>query len=393
MKNKDWVKVGQKVIMNNYGRIPIVLTQGKGLIVKDADENEYLDFLGGIAVNCLGHSNEVLINAAINQMKKMTHCSNLYWIPQQIELAEKIVNNCCIDKMFFCNSGAEANEAAIKLARKYIQENIKDDKYEIITMKKSFHGRTIATLSATGQHKYHKSFYPLANGFKYCEFNNIESLKENITDKTAAIMLEIIQGEGGVNKISEEFLNEINKLQKEKNILIIIDEVQTGIMRTGKFLAYQHYNVKPDIISFAKALGGGTAIGAIGATDKVSKAFTPGDHGSTFGGNPLACSCANAVMDLITDKKFKNELCENMMYFHKKLNELKMKKDKIKQIKGMGYLVGIEISESSSEVMKKCLENGLLIGTAGENVLRLAPALIVKKEQIDKALEIIGKVL
>ncbi len=388
MKNKEIAELDQKYIIPTYGGKAIAFSHGKGCKLWDVEGKEYLDFLSGIAVDGLGHSHPKLVKAIQEQAANLIHTSNLYLIPNQIELASILVENSFPGKCFFCNSGAEANEAAIKFARKYGA-----GRYEIITMMGSFHGRTYGALTATGQEKFHKGFEPLLPGFKYAEFNNIESVKSFITPKTCAIMVEPIQGESGVHPADKEFIKELRLLCDEKNMLLIADEVQCGMGRTGKLFAYEHYGITPDIVTLAKSLGGGIPIGAVIAKEKVSSCINPGNHAATFGGNPLATKAAVTTLNIMfEDNLIKNaEVMGN--YFKDKLENLKNKYTFIKEVRGKGLMLGVEVNYSAKEILKKCMEKGLLIGTAGENVARFLPPLIIQKKDIDKGITIFEEVL
>jgi len=392
MNTKEIIELTQKYVMNTYNRFPIAIVKGKGARVWDAEGKEYLDFVAGIAVCSLGHCNEEIVSAIISQSQKLMHISNLYYIEPQAELAKILVENSCGDKVFFCNSGAEANEAAIKLARKYGKIYGGPSKYEIVTAYKSFHGRTLATLTATGQTKYQKGFEPLLPGFKYIPFNDISALYENINENTCAVLLEPIQGEGGVYVAEKEFLKKARELCDKYNALLIFDEVQCGLGRTGKFLAYQHFDVEPDIFTLAKALGGGFPIGAMVAKEKPASVFSPGDHASTFGGNPLACSSGIASINYL----FKNGLIENANrvgnYFKQKLIELSKTFSFIKEVRGLGLMLGLELSINGKIIVEKCQEKGLLINCIGENILRFLPPLIITENEIDEAIYILREV-
>ncbi len=379
----------KKYLIGNYARFPVAFERGEGVYLYDTEGKKYLDMLAGIAVNTLGYSHPKLIKALEEQIKKLIHVSNLFYIPPQIEVAKLLVENTCGDKVFFCNSGAEANEAAIKLVRKYFYDKGRPDKYEIITFTGGFHGRTIGSLTATAQPKYHEGFKPLLQGIRYAEFNNPESLKETITDKTAAIMFEFIQGEGGINPIDPQFLETIKQIAKEKELLIVVDEVQTGIGRTGKLFAYQHYDIEPDIITSAKGLGGGVPVGAVIAKDEVARVLTPGTHGSTFGGNYLAMVAAKVVLEEVLAEGFLTKVVENGIYLKEGLRRIGLKP------KGYGLMVGVDLPESISakEIAKKALEKGLIVGTAGTNTLRFVPPLIVEKNHIDEAINILEGLL
>lgn len=385
MKMEEKIVKGKKYVMNTYGRLPILLEKGEGSWVYDMEGTKYLDFVAGIAVNSLGHNNKIIIDAIKEQSEKLIHCSNLYWIGPQIDLAEVLCEKAGMDKAFFCNSGAEANESAIKLARKWGR-----GRYEIISALQSFHGRTMGALAATGQEKYQKSFIPVLTGFKYAIFNDLDSIESLITEKTCAIMLETIQGEGGVNEPSEEFFQGVQKLCKKHNLLIIIDEVQTGIGRTGKAFSFQNYDFEPDIIALAKGLGGGVPIGAILAKGEIASVFEPGDHASTFGGNPLVTNVALKVCQEIFKEDFLKQVTEKGIYMREKLQELKLKFPFIGLVKGKGLMIGLDLSIDAGEVVKKMLDKKILINAIGGKTLRFVPPLNVKHEEIDlvlKALE------
>ncbi len=395
MNTQEILKLDQKYIVPTYGGKTVAFSHGKGCKLWDVEGKEYLDLLAGIAVDGLGHSHPKLVKAIQEQAANLIHTSNLYLIPNQIELASILVEKSFPGKCFFCNSGAEAIEAAIKFARKYGHSNGKD-KYEIITMSGSFHGRTYGALTATGQDKFHKGFEPLVPGFKYAKFNDVESVENLVTQKTCAIMIEPIQGESGVNPAKEEFLKQIRLLCDENDILLIADEVQCGMGRTGKLFAYEHYGVTPDMVTLAKSLGGGVPIGAVIANEKVSSCIGPSNHAATFGGNPLATKAAVTTLKIMfEDNLIKNaELMGN--YFKEKLKDLKNKYDFIKEVRGKGLMLGMEInpiSNGARGILLKCMDKGLLIGTAGENVVRFLPPLIVQKEEIDKGLQILEEVL
>ncbi len=384
----SFIEEGDKYLIGNYKRFPISFERGEGVYLYDTDGKKYLDFLSGIAVNTLGYNYPPLTEAICEQAKKVLHVSNLFYIQPQINVAKLLVENSCGDKVFFSNSGAEANEAAIKLVRKYFYDK-GQKKYEMITFKGGFHGRTLKTLAATAQPKYHEGFEPLPEGFRYAEFNNINSVKENLTPQTAAVMLEIIQGEGGINLADKDFVAELYNLCKEEDILFVVDEVQTGIGRTGKLFAYQHYNIEPDIITSAKGLGSGVPIGATIAKEEVAKSLTPGTHGSTFGGNYLATVAAEVVLNEVLKPDFLQNVRENGNYLVKRLKEFNFK------VKGIGLMIGMDLPESinASEVVKKALEKGLILGTAGENTLRFVPPLIITKKEIDEGVEILREIL
>ncbi|MGB9809736.1 MAG: aspartate aminotransferase family protein, partial [Caldanaerobacter sp.] len=349
----------KKYLMDTYNRYPIMLVRGEGTRVWDSEGNAYLDFVAGIAVNSLGHCHPALVEAIKKQAETLIHCSNLYWNEKQIELARMISENSFGGKVFFANSGAEANEGAIKLARKYASLKYGGRRYKIITAKNSFHGRTFGALTATGQEKYHKGFGPLLAGFKYVPLNDIEALYEAVDDEVCAIMLEVIQGEGGIHEATPEYVKAVREICDENDLLFILDEVQTGIGRTGKLFGYEHYGVLPDIMTLAKGLGGGFPIGAIVA--KEDKAvFKPGDHASTFGGNPLACAAGVAVLNEVTKDGFLEGVDKKGKYFREGLEILQKKHKVVKEIRGKGLMVGCEVDlEDASKIVLKALEKGL----------------------------------
>jgi len=385
MTLEEIIALDKKYYLNTFGdRLPVCFTRGEGMKLWDLDGKVYYDFLAGIAVNALGHSHPALVNAIVEQAQKFIHCSNYYYIESQAKLAQLIVENSCCDKVFFANSGAEANEGAIKLARLYYRKKGFPEKFEIITLEKSFHGRTLATLAATGQEKYQKNYCPLTPKFLSVPMNDIAALERAITEYTCAVMLEPIQGESGVNPANVDYIKQVRKLCDEKGILLIFDEVQCGLGRTGKMFAYEHFGVEPDIFTLAKALGGGFPIGALCAKEPVASAFEPGDHGSTFGGNPLACSAGYAALStIINDRLYENSAVMGD-YFIGQLNSLTEKYGIIKEVRGKGLMIGVELFQPKAvEVKLKCLESGYLIGSVGDNIIRMLPPLIVSKEDID----------
>jgi len=385
-------ELSDKYVMNTYNRLPIAIEKGEGVYLFDENGNKYLDFVAGIAVNCLGYKNPKFVQAVANQAELLNHCSNLYYIRQQAEAAEMLVENTCFDKVFFCNSGAESIEAAIKLARKF-GNGKKDGCNEIISMKNSFHGRTLGAVSVTGQDKYHKGFEPLLTKLKYAEFNNIQSVKDLVTENTCAIIVEPIQGEGGLIPAKIEFLQELRTLCTQKNIILIFDEVQTGIGRSGKLFAYQQYGVEPDVICMAKGLANGLPIGAMMAKDFVAASFCPGNHASTFGGNPMVTTCAKVVLEEIIE----NNLLENVQttgaYLKEQLNKLKEKISIINDVRGLGLMLGVEFSIQVKDIIANCQENGLLLIGAGANVVRFVPPLIITKANVDEAIAIFAQTL
>ncbi|KGK90975.1 acetylornithine aminotransferase [Desulfosporosinus sp. HMP52] len=387
------VERGKNVVMNTYGRLPMTMVKGEGAWVWDSDGKQYLDFVTGLAVNSLGHSHPAIVRAIQDQAKEILHTSNIYWIPNQVALAERLVKHSFADKVFFCNSGAEANEAAFKLARKYAKKNFGEHKYEVVSLENSFHGRTLATLTLTGQTKYQQGFNPLPNGVSYAALNDIEDLRSKINNNTAAVFIEPIQGEGGVIPASAEFLQEARTLCDQFGALLIFDEVQCGVGRTGKLFAYEWSGVVPDIMTLAKALGGGVPIGAMLASDKVAQAFQPGDHASTFGGNPLATAVGCAVLDIMLEEGFFEGVKERSEYFRQGLEDLAQKYQTGGTVRGQGFILGWPVSKLGPEIVETCLQNGLLINCVGGKILRFLPPLTVEKPVIDKALRILDDVL
>ena len=387
--DRKLIDESKKYLMNTYTRAPIVLRKGRGMKVWDSTGKEYIDFVGGIAVNCLGHCYPKVVIAIQKQAQRLIHVSNLYHIEPQIKLARLLVDNSFADKVFFCNSGTEAIEGAIKLARKYAKEHVASDKYEIITAYGSFHGRTLAALTATGQEKFHQGFEPLMPGFKYVPFNDINSLRNAVTDKTCAVLLEPIQGEGGIKIPSEDYLLEVRQLCDEKKLLLILDEIQTGMGRTGKLFAYQYFDIKPDIMTLAKGLAGGFPIGAILATEAVAAAFQPGTHASTFGGNPLACAASVATIETLLEDGFLLDHCVRIgKYFRDCLERLKNDfSSNIVEVRGLGLLLGMELTRTCGPIVESCAARGILINCTSGNVLRFTPPLTVTEKEIDHLID------
>ena len=380
-------------LANNYNRKKISFKKGIGSYLVSANGKKYLDFCSGIAVNSLGHANPRLVKALYKQAKKVWHVSNAFTIPEGEMLAKKLVKKTFADSVIFQNSGTEATEVAIKVARRYFYSIGKPKKNRILCVKNSFHGRTIAAIFASGSKKMTEGFGPKVSGFDHFIFGDHNSLKKSITKNTAAIMVETIMGEGGIKVIPDWCLRDLRKLCNKKKILLILDEVQCGIGRSGDFFAFESSKVKPDIVPIAKGIGGGFPIGAVLMNKKVSKAMVPGTHGSTFGGNPLAMSVGNEVMDIISNKKFLNNVKNLSKYFLKNLNDIKEKYPNIiKQIRGKGLLIGIQLHKDQTLFIKKLMENKLLTIKAAENVIRILPPLNVKKSEIDIALKVINKV-
>src|ERR1039457_6316860 len=377
MNSAQWIDKADKYIMKTYGRYPIVPVRGEGCRLWDADGKEYLDFLGGVAVNNLGHCHPKVVAALQKQAAVLIHCSNYYHIPQHIELAEILCTHSFADQAFFCNSGAEANEAAIKLARKYSREKFGPDRYEIITAAVSFHGRTMATVSATGQEKVQRFFDPLLHGFKHLPFNDAAALAAAITPNSCAVMLEPIQGEGGVNIPGPNYLHEVRNICDRNGLLLILDEVQTGIGRTGKLFAYEHFGVAPDIMTLAKALAGGAPIGTMLARNEIAASFTPGTHGSTFGGNPLMAAAAIAALRVILEEGILNRTEEIGEYLLGELEALGEKYSFVENVRGIGLMIGMSLTIPAGDIVKKGHDRGLLLNVTHERVLRFVPPLVI----------------
>jgi predicted acetylornithine/succinylornithine family transaminase len=389
---QEWIDKGKKYLANTYSRIPLGIARGEGCWLWDMNGRRYLDFLSGIAVCNLGHAHKGVIESLYHQEKKLFHVSNLFYTEPQIKAAQLLVDNSFGDKVFFCNSGAEANEAAIKLARRYSWKNYGEGRAEIIAMENSFHGRTIATLSATGQTKFHTGFSPLVADFVFVPFNDLAAVKNAISERTCAIILECIQSEGGVFVAENEYLKGLRGLTLEKDILLIFDEVQTGIGRTGKLFCYEHYGLEPDIMSLAKALGNGFPVGAIVAKDRVMDAFEPGTHASTFGGNPLAASAVVATLNAILDEGIVTRCQETGNYLREGLLSLKKKFPFILDVRGTGLLIGLEFEMEVAGLVQEFINEGVILYASKGNVVRLLPPLIIGKEQVDIFLEIASRI-
>ncbi|MBN1471255.1 MAG: acetylornithine transaminase [Syntrophaceae bacterium] len=393
MNEKEAMALANENIMNTYRRFPVVLVKGSGARVWDINGKDYLDFVAGIAVCSLGHSHPGVTAAVKEQVDQLTHVSNLYYTEPQAKLAKSLVDHSFADKVFFCNSGAEANEAAIKLARKYAHENMGPDKYELITMKDSFHGRTMATITATGQEKFQFGFTPLLAGFDYVPFNDLKALESAISSKTCGVMLEPVQGEGGVNIPDDHYLASVRDICDRHGILLILDEVQTGMGRTGKLFAYEHSGIKPDIMTLAKALGNGFPVGAMLATDKIARSFVPGNHASTFGGNLLAMAAANAVMQIIFQENIL-ENCEKIgNYFLSELKKLQQKSKIIREVRGKGLMLAAQLDIEAADLVSACMKKGLLINSTGGKTLRFVPPLIITTREVDQALQVLEEVM
>lgn len=377
-----------KYIMHTYGRYDVALKSGKGAVAFDENGKRYIDVSSGIGVNSLGYCDEGWVKAVSAQAGTIQHMSNYFYSEQASNLAEKLCKFSGMSKVCFGNSGAEANEIAIKIARKYSFDKYGADRNEIITLRDSFHGRTVTTLSATGQDVFHNFFFPFTDGFKFVTANDIDALKDAVSDKTCAVMFEVIQGEGGVNILDKDYVKQLAEFCAERDILMICDEVQTGIGRTGKFYAFQNFEILPDLVTSAKGLGGGLPIGVCLCADKLKDVMGPSSHGSTFGANPVVCAGANYVVDTVADEKFLSSVEEKGEYLEAKLRQIK----EVKNVRRMGLMVGIEIEADAHDIAAKCVENGLLIITA-KNLLRMLPPLTITQAELDEAVQILEKTL
>ena len=390
MTKSETIELYTNYVIPNYTRSPIVFVRGEGVYVWDENGKRYLDLFSGWAVSSLGHCNPNVTKAIQEQAAMLVHMPNIYYTKPQGLLAKYISENSFHGQCFFCNSGAEANEAAIKLARLH---NSHRGKYKIITMDDSFHGRTLATITATAQPKYQKGLAPLVEGFTYVPFNSLSAVEKAIDDKTCGIMIEPIQGEGGINVADKEFMKQVRKICDERELLLILDEVQSGMGRTGKYFAYQHYDICPDIMTLAKSLGNGTAIGAMEAKTEIARSLVPGSHASTFGGNPLACAASVAVFETIQSESLLENAANMGKYAYERLSHFAQELPCIREVRGVGLMIGIELTTPATEAVQKCMEAGLLLNCTHENVIRFMPPLNVEKEHIDKGLSILQGVL
>lgn len=377
-----------KYIMHTYGRYDVALAKGKGAVAYDEDGKRYIDVASGIGVNSLGFCDDGWVKAVTEQASTIQHMSNYFYCEQASTLAERLCTLTGLSKVCFGNSGAEANECAIKIARKYSFDKYGEGRNEIITLKNSFHGRTVTTLAATGQDVFHNYFFPFTEGFKYVEAGDMDALKNAVSDKTCAVMFEVIQGEGGVNILDKAYVQELVSYCQSRDILVIIDEVQTGVGRTGKLFAHQNYEVLPDLMTVAKGIGGGLPIGLCMCGEKLKDVMSPSTHGTTFGANPVVCAGANYVLDRVTTDGFLDEVEQKGAYLEEKLLSL----DNVKSVRRMGLMVGIEIEGNAHDIAVKCVENGLIIITA-KNLLRMLPPLVITNEEIDEAVQILNKTL
>lgn len=379
-------------IINTYGTRKLAMVRGEGMKLWDIDGNEYLDFFAGIAVTNVGHCHPKVTQAICDQAQTLVHVSNLHYYEVQARLAELLSKNSFADQWFFCNSGAEANEGAIKLARRYwVQQGA--SKPVIVSAHQSFHGRTMTTLTASGQKKLHDGFDPLMQGFKYANFNDLNDLAENITPDVGAILLEPIQGEGGIRTCDPDYLNRVKELCVEKNVLMILDEIQTGCGRTGALFAYEHTGIEPDIITLAKGLGNGVPIGALGCTERIASGFSVGSHGSTFGGNPLCSAAALATLQVILNDNLVQNAKDVGAYFVDRLQDLKSKYVCVQEVRGTGLMIGVQIDQIVGGILTSMIKKGVICGSAGADVVRFLPALIVTKEQVDHVVSVFDTVL
>ncbi len=384
-KMNQQMEAAEKVLLHSYNRSSVVFDHGKGVYLYDTDGKEYLDFAAGIAVCSLGYGNETYANALKNQVDKLLHVSNLYYNEPITEAAEKLLKVSGMDRVFFTNSGTEAIEGALKAARRYSYNKYDENRYEIIAMNHSFHGRSMGALSVTGTEKYRTPFEPLIGGVKFAEFNDLDSVKEVVSEKTCAIIMETIQGEGGIYPATPEFLQGVKALCEEKDILLILDEIQCGMGRSGEMFAFQGYGVQPDIMTSAKALGCGVPVGAFLLTEKVAeKSLEPGDHGTTYGGNPLVGAAVSTVMDIYEETDVLNHVKEVSEYLESKLDKLVKNYEFVTERRGKGLMQGLVLAVKPADVCKKALENGLVVISAGSDVLRMVPPLIIEKDHVDE---------
>ncbi len=389
---EDTKELFDKYIMNTYKRFDVEIVRGEGVWVYDANNKKYLDFGAGIAVNSLGWADTDCIQAITEQIKNFFHCSNLYYSRPQAEVAKLLCENSCFEKVFFVNSGTEAMETMIKIARKFGKQK-SENCNKIITMKNSFHGRTTGALKATGQVKYQSAFEPLMEGFLYAEFNNLESVKKLVDENVCAIILEPFQGEGGMISADKEFLRGLRKICNENNILLGFDEVQCGIGRLGTLFAYQNFEVEPDLVGLAKGLAGGLPIGACLACGRAAQVFEAGDHGSTFGGNPVSCSCAKVVLEKLIDGSILENVQQTGAHLKTELEKLAQKYEFIKEVRGIGFMIGLELTIEAREILDECLKSGLLLIGAGAKIIRFTPPLITTKDNVREMIRILDKVL
>ncbi len=393
MTQQNWMDRAERVVMQTYGRQPLVLVRGEGSRVWDAEGREYLDFVAGLAVCNLGHAHPAVARAASDQLSRLVHVSNLYYTTPMVELAEELVRLSFADRVFFCNSGAEAVEAAIKLCRRYSQERHGPERHRIVCMYNSFHGRTLGALSATGQDKFWQGFEPLVPGFGFVPWNDLDALEEALDDTVCGVILEPVQGEGGVILADRDYLSGVRRLCDDRGILLVFDEVQCGLGRTGLLFAHEHYGVTPDIMALAKALAGGLPMGALLATADTAQSFVPGTHASTFGGGPVIAAAAQTALGILSDPDFLASVREKGDYLRVKLADLKKRFPVIEEVRGLGQMWGLQLAQEGMPVVNACREQGLLVNCTQGNVVRLLPPLVVEKEELDQGLAILAQAL
>lgn len=393
MKDNNCKNLYQSHIIRAFDREEILMERGEGVYLYDSEGNKYLDFLAGIAVNTLGYNHEKFTKILTKQVNTLIHCSNYFFIAPQIDLAEELAKRTGLQKVFFTNSGAESNEAALKIAKAYFYDNYGLKRNKIMSFKNSFHGRTMGALAATGQEKFQKKFINPKKDYVYAEFNDIEDVKKNLDESVGAVIFEVIQGEGGVIPADEDFMTELNKICKERDILLIVDEVQTGIGRTGYFSAYEYYGIKPDIVTFAKGLGSGIPIGAVVVSEKLQDVIKPGMHGTTFGGNPLSTQAGLAVLKIMDEENILENVKVVGDYMIEQLLKLKERKNSIVDVRGRGLMIGVELDRETKPIYKAALKEGLIISATARNVIRILPPLIIEKKHVDKMIEILEKLI
>jgi acetylornithine/N-succinyldiaminopimelate aminotransferase len=391
--NNNWIKRSNKVVMNTYGRQPLVLVKGEGCRVWDDEGREYLDFLAGLAVCNLGHAHPEIAKAAAAQLTQLVHVSNIYYTTPMVELAETLVQLSFADRVFFANSGAEVNEGAIKLVRRYSRERFGAGRHRIICMENSFHGRTLGALSATGQSKFWQGFDPLLPGFSFVPFNDLDAVAKAVDDTVCAVMLEPVQGEGGVNLPSADYLKGLRQLCDDKGLLLIMDEIQAGLGRTGKLFAYENFGITPDVMTLAKGLANGLPMGALLATEDVASAFVPGTHASTFGAGPVVAAAAKTTVSLLSRPEFLAGVRDLGEFLRAKLADFQTQFPIVKEVRGLGLMWGIELTQEGADVVTACRERGLLINCTQGNVIRLLPPLVVTPQELDAGLDILGESL
>jgi acetylornithine/N-succinyldiaminopimelate aminotransferase len=393
MKMNEQIEQSEKYLIHSYNRYPIVLDHGEGVYLYDTDGKKYLDFGGGIAVCALGYSNDAFKNALKKQIDKGIHFSNYFYSEPLLSASRGLTEATGMDKVFMANSGTEANEGALKLARKYAIMKGHENRHEIVSMNKAFHGRSMGALSVTGTAKYREPFEPMIGGVSFANYNDLNSVKKAVTENTYAIIVEAIQGEGGIYPADDEFLKGIRDICTEHDIMMICDEIQCGMGRSGKMFAYQQYGIRPDIVTMAKGIGNGITVGAIATTEEIAKALVPGDHGTTFGGNPLACTAVAATLSEFARKKIPSHVTETGEYLKQRLNEVAAEKEIAKEVRGMGLMCGLELTKPAGTYIQKALDLGVIFMSAGTHVIRFVPPLIIEKEHVDEMIDVLKAVL